>query len=595
MITALRRAFAREGVTRPIAPHAPRTALGRYVFSCDHKTIGVQFFVLASLMLLVGGLLALLMRYQLAYPFTKVPLVGDWLFPETGGAMTAEAYNQILTLHGTVMVFFVVIPMLTGAFGNYLIPLMIGAPDMAFPRMNALSFWMLVPGVGCLAMSALSPGGGPGAGWTSYPPLSTVPEFAAETFSGQTWWMLAVTFAGLSSLLGSINYLVTVVTMRAPGLTALRMPLTVWGLCVAATLQLLALPVLTSATALMALDRVTGAALFASSGQPLLWQHLFWFYSHPAVYVMVLPAMGIVSDVLSVHARKPVFGYVPMVAAMSAIAGLGFLAWGHHMFTSGMDPRLEMAFLASTMFIALPSGIKTFNWIATLWGGRLRLTTANLFAIGFVAQFVIGGLSGLWLASTPVDGYLHDTYAIVAHFHYIVFGASLFAFFAGVHHWFPKVTGRRMSEGLGRLHFAGTFVGTNAVFLLMHQLGFRGMIRRTADPTVQEGVAALQGLNVFITWAAVALVATQALFVLNLLYGLVLSPRSRENPWDAASLEWEAASPPPPGNFRAPLVVARGPYAYRVGDREGGPDFERQAAPAGGRAEGSVGAAMGAT
>ena len=570
-----------------VAVHEPKSAWTRYVFSTDHKTIGVQFFALGAIMLLFGGLLALMMRFQLAWPFAKVPIVGEWLFPGTGGAMTPEAYTALLTLHGTVMVFYVVIPLLTGAFGNYLIPLMIGAPDMAFPRMNALAFWLLVPGVFCLVASAFSPGGGAGAGWTAYPPLSTVGAFAPGSLSGQTWWLLAVTFAGLSSMLGSLNYLVTVVKMRAPGLRAFRLPLTVWGMCIAASIQLFALPVLTSGTAIMIVDRVFGAAMFTpahaasgAGGQPLLWQHLFWFYSHPAVYVMVLPAMGIVSDILSVHSRKPVFGYRPMVFAMLSIGGLGFAVWGHHMFTSGMDPRLEMAFLASTMFIALPSGVKTFNWIATLWGGRVRLTTANLFAIGFVAQFVIGGLSGLWLASTPIDGYMHDTYAVVAHFHYIVFGASLFALFAGIYHWWPKFTGKRMHEGLGRLHFLGTFVGTNAVFLVMHQLGFRGMIRRTADPTIQDGVGALQGLNVFITWSAVGLVLFQLIFVLNVVYGLFVARRAEENPWEAASLEWETISPPPPGNFRRVLRVERGPYEYSVCPNSARPsvDFRRQAA-----------------
>lgn len=585
----LRAVFGRETSIQSVPVHEPRGVLGRYVFSTDHKVIGIQFFLLGLVMLAFGGFLALLMRYQLAWPFTKVPIVGEWLFPGTGGAMTPEVYTALFTLHGTVMVFFVVIPLLTGAFGNYLIPMMIGAPDMAFPRMNALAFWMLTPGVACLVMSMLSPGGGSGAGWTAYPPLSTVGHFAPGSLSGQSWWLMAVTFAGVSSLLGALNYVVTVVKMRAPGLTAMRMPLTVWGLLIAALLQLFALPVLTSGTALMAVDRAFGAALFSpgnaadgAGGQPLLWQHLFWFYSHPAVYVMVLPAMGMVSDILSVHSRKPVFGYRPMVFAMMAIAGLGFIVWGHHMFTSGMDPRLEMAFLASTMLIAVPSGVKTFNWLGTLWGARIRLTTANLFAIGFVAQFVIGGLSGLWLASTPIDSYMHDTYTVVAHFHYIVFGASLFALFGGIYHWWPKFTGRRMHEGLGRIHFVGTFLGTNAVFLMMHQLGLRGMIRRTADPLIQDSVASLQPLNVFITWAAVCLVTVQAVFLLNLVYGLFFARRGEENPWRAASLEWESASPPPAGNFRRVLWVERGPYEYSVRP-ENEVDYLPQAAPMDGR------------
>jgi len=561
---------------RAVPVHTPVGTFRRTIFATDHKTIGVQFLLTGAFMGLLGGLLALVMRSQVAWPGARVPLIGEALFPGTGGAVPPDVYAALFTMHGTIMTFFVIIPLLTGAFGNYLIPLMIGAPDMAFPRLNALSYWLLWPGIVCMLLAFGAPGGGPGAGWTAYAPLSTVGAYSAGSLDGQTYWLLGVTFAGLSSLVGSINYLVTVVKMRAPGVTFGRLPLTVWGLCLAALIQLLALPVLTSAVALMASDRALGTGFFGSmhggpgaSGEPLLWQHLFWFYSHPAVYVMVLPAMGLVSDILSTHARKAIFGYRVMVGSLAAIAGLGFLVWGHHMFTSGMDPRLEVGFLASTTLIALPSGIKVFNWIATLWGGRVRLTAAMQCAIGFVTLFVIGGLSGLWLASTPNDGYLHDTYTVVAHFHYIVVGGTVLALFGGVYHWFPKMFGRRLSESLGTVHFVGTFVLLNCVFLPMHQLGFAGMIRRTADPYALPGMEVLQPLNAFVTWSAALLGLWQLWFVVNVVLSLIAGPAAGRNPWRALGLEWCAASPPGPGNFVgvpvASVAMAVGPYDYGLG------------------------------
>jgi cytochrome c oxidase subunit 1 len=553
---------------RVVPAHAPTGAFRRYVLSTDHKTIGVQFLVTGAFMALLGALLALVMRVQIAWPGAEVPIVGASLFPGTGGSVPPDVYAALFTMHGTIMTFFVIIPLLTGAFGNYLIPLMIGAHDMAFPRLNALSYWLLWPGIVCMLLAFGAPGGGPGSGWTAYAPLSTIGAYAPGSQGGQTYWLLGVTFAGLSSLVGSINYLVTVAKMRAPGLTLGKLPLTVWGLCIAAVIQLLALPVLTSGAALMAMDRALGTGFFSPSqgnGEPLLWQHLFWFYSHPAVYVMVLPAMGLVSDILSTHARKAIFGYGAMVLSMLSIAGLGFIVWGHHMFTSGMDPRLEVGFLASTSLIALPSGVKVFNWIATLWGGRLRLTAAMQCAIGFVALFVIGGLSGLWLASTPNDAYLHDTYTVVAHFHYIVVGGSLLAMFGAVYHWFPKMFGRRLSEGLGTIHFVGTFVLLNCVFLPMHQLGFAGMIRRSSDPYTLPGMEALQPLNAFVTWSAMLLGLWQLWFLANIVLSLVAGAAAGRNPWRARGLEWLAASPPGPGNFDAPVAVTDGPYAYGLG------------------------------
>lgn len=571
---------------------APRGFLAKYVFSLDHKVIGLQYLFTSLAMLAIGAALALAIRWQLAWPWTEMPIVGRALFPHTGRVISPEFYTALFTMHGTVMVFFVVIPLLVGAFGNYLIPLMIGARDMALPKLNLLSYWSMLPAIACLLASFFVEGGAASAGWTSYPPLATLSAAAPGSAGGQTLWLVAIAFVGVSSLLGAINYVTTVIKMRAPGMTLLRMPLTVWGLFVSSVLQLLALPVLTAGTLLQLADRGLGTGFFtpagllvnqvspealgnATGGSPLLWQHLFWFYSHPAVYVMVLPAMGIVSDVLAVHARKPVFGYKPMVFAMCAIAFLGFLVWGHHMFTSGMYAQMGTAFMLTTMLIALPSAVKTFNWLATLWGGRIRLTSAMLFAIGFVSMFVIGGLSGLWLAATPVDVYAHDTYLVVAHFHYIVFGASVFGAFAGMYHWAPKMFGRAFDERLGRLHFAGTFLLTNAVFLLMHQLGIAGLMRRTADPYAYAIYAQLRGVNVFITWSAIALVAWQAFFLVNFAWTLLRAREGVRNPWRAASLEWETASPPPHGNFDARLEVARGPYEY--GDPAARDDFAPQA------------------
>jgi cytochrome c oxidase subunit 1 len=558
--------------------HAELGFVRRYVFSTDHKVIGLQFLFSGLFFLAVGGALAMAMRHQLAWPWRPVPGVAS-LFPETGGAMTPEFYTALLTMHGTLMIFFVVIPLLNGAFGNFLIPLLIGAPDMAFPKLNLLGYWLMVPAFACAMASFFVEGGAASAGWTAYPPLSTL----GSAHAGQTLWIVALTFVGIASLLGSINYVTTIVKMRAPGLSMMRLPLSVWGLFIAALLQLFALPVLTSAGVLQLLDRTlhTGfftpqnllvnnlspeAADIATGGQPLLWQHLFWFYSHPAVYVMVLPAMGIVSDVIAVNARKPIFGYRPMVYSLIAIATLGFIVWGHHMFTSGMNPAIGMAFMLSTIMIALPSAIKVFNWLATLWRARIRLSAAMLYALGFLSMFIVGGLSGIWMAATPVDVYIHDTYIVVAHFHYLVMGGSVLALFAAIHHWFPKMFGRRMNEPIGKLHFAGTFVLTNGVFFMMHHLGLAGLHRRTADPYEFGIFAQLQPINQMITFCAFALFAWQILFVINFFHSMFWGVRVGRNPWQANTLEWEAPSPARHGNFDRPLRVLRGPYEYAVRD-----------------------------
>jgi cytochrome c oxidase subunit 1 len=567
------------GTVREHHDHHELGFLRKYVFSCDHKVIGIQFMFTGLVFFLLGGLMAMAIRWQLAWPWTEMPVIGGILFPETGKVISPEFYTMLFTMHGTIMIFFVIIPLLTGAFGNFLIPLMIGAPDMAFPRLNMFGYWAMLPAIFFALASFAVEGFGPAAGWTAYPPLSTIESAAPGSMTGQTFWLMALTWVGASSMMGAVNYVTTIVKMRAPGMTLMRMPLSIWSLFIAALLQLFALPVLTAASIMQLLDRIVHTGFFtptnlvinqlspegmgaAAGGQPLLWQHLFWFYSHPAVYIMVVPAMGLVSDILSVHARKPIFGYKPMVYSMSAIAGLGFIVWGHHMFASGMDPRVGMLMMVSTVLIALPSAIKVFNWLGTIWGARIRLTTPMLNALGFVAMFIIGGLSGIWMAATPVDIYIHDTYIVVAHFHYVVFAGSVFAIFAGIYHWFPKMFGRVMNETLGKIHFVGTFIFTNGVFYMMHQLGIAGLMRRTADPYAYEIYAHLQPLNQFISISAFCLMGWQIFFVVNLFHSLFWGKRVGRNPWKACSLEWDAPSPPGHGNFDHELEVYRGPYEY---------------------------------
>ncbi len=434
-------------------------------------------------------------------------------------ALTTDAYLQLFTMHASIMIFFVIIPMLVGGFGNFLIPLMIGARDMAFPKLNMLSYWLAAPAGAVMLASFWTTGGAAGGGWTMYPPL------AGSAFTpqlGTTLWIGSVGLVGFSSVVGAINYITTIINMRAPGMTMFRMPLTVWSLLITSALALFATPVLTAAMVLLLLDRTLGTLFFipAAGGQPLMWQHLFWFYSHPAVYIMILPAMGVTSDILACYARKPIFGYKPMIYAMAAITGLGFIVWGHHMFQSGMNPVMGTTFMASTIMIAVPSAIKTFNWLGTLWGGNIRFTPAMLNALGFVSMFVIGGLSGIFMASAPVDIPIHDTYFIVAHIHYVLFGGSLFGIFAGIYHWFPKMFGRQLDQRWGTIHFVMTIVAFNGTFFLMHILGIGGHPRRYASimeyPTLQH----LQPLNVFMTICAMMLGMAQIPFFYNVFMSL---------------------------------------------------------------------------
>jgi cytochrome c oxidase subunit 1 len=535
-----------------------------YIFSTDHKMIARQFLFLGLFMMILGGLMALMIRWELAWPETQVP--GTRWIPEpfmTDGYMNPSFYNQLFTMHATIMVFFVVMPILVGCFGNFLIPLMIGARDMAFPVLNMLSFWVgAVSGVVMLA-GFFVPGGHAAGGWTSYAPLTAVTQYTGVNW-GQNLWCISLIILGISSLMGSINYITTIVNMRAPGMTFFRMPLVIWSLFIVAILLLLALPVLTSALAMLLLDRMAGTSFFlpAGGGEPLLWQHLFWFFGHPEVYILILPAMGIGSDILTVFARKPIFGYRAMAFSMIGLAFLSWIVWGHHMFQSGMNPALGTGFMISTMVIALPSAIKTFNWLGTLWGGSIRFTTPMLNALAFVSMFVIGGLSGIYMASTPVDIFIHDTYYIVAHIHYVVFGGSVFGIFAAIYYWFPKMFGRMMNETLGKIHFWPTFIAFNCTFFPMHILGIGGHMRRIYNPMQYEFLKPLQPVNVFITVSAIGLGLAQIPFVINFFWSLFAGKKAERNPWKANTLEWVAPSPPPHGNFETIPVVYRGPYEY---------------------------------
>jgi cytochrome c oxidase subunit 1 len=570
--------------------------LRKYIFSEDHKIIGIQFLFSGLIFFLIGGILALLVRLQVGFPQGTIPYIGRWFPASWGERMSPDFYAMIFSMHATIMIFFVIIPLLTGAFGNFTIPLMIGARDMAFPKLNMMSYWFMWPAFAVILSSFFVEGGAGASGWTSYPLLASATMPAGEGFHspasphsghGQICWLVALLFVGVSSMMGSVNYLTTIINLRAPGMTLFRMPMTVWAMFITAILQAMALPVLTVALILQLLDKTINTTFFLppggmafgnwhtgpGGGQTLLWQHLFWFYSHPAVYIMILPAMGMVSDIISTFARKHLFGYKPMVLAIAGIAGLGFIVWGHHMFQSGMDPRLGTGFMIATIMIALPSAVKTFNWLGTVWGANIQYTTAMLNALAFVAMFVIGGLSGIFMAATPVDVYFHDTYFIVAHIHYVLFMSSIFGIFGGIYYWFPKMFGRLMNEKWGKVHFALTFLFSNCTFFPMHIIGIAGHPRRYYDSTLYRFLDNVQPLNQFMTISALLLGLAQIIFLVNFFWSLFRGAKAGMNPWHSNTLEWTAPSPPPHGNFEETPIVRRGPYEY------GNPDIEEDYLP----------------
>ncbi len=557
----------------------PTTFFRKYVWSYDHKVIGKQYLWTSLIFLILGGTLAMLLRWQIAYPNQPVPILGSLLksafFFDANGAITPNGYLQLGTMHGLVMVFFVIIPMIVGAFGNFLIPLHIGARDVAFPLLNAVSYWLYLPSGLLMFAAFFVDKGAAAAGWTSYPPLSDVAG-ASPSGLGMNLVLLALFFGGFSSIVGGLNFLVTIVKMRAPGMTWSRLPLVTWAQFITAVFQTLATPMLAAAGAMLLFDRLTGSSFFlpeglmisgspasnTGGGFPVLFQHIFWFYAHPAVYILILPTMGMASDVLATFSRKPIFGYKAMVVSMASIMGLGFIVWGHHMFLSGMNPRLGMAFMVSTVFIALPSGVKCFNWLGTLWGGAIRLKGPMLYAVSFVSMFIIGGLSGIFMASTPVDVYIHDTYYIIAHFHYVVFGATIFAVYAGLTFWFPKVFGRMMNDKLSKIHWFLSFLFFNLAFFPMHFIGEAGHMRRLASSTGYEFLNVYAPMNEFITLMAFALGVSQIIFMWNFIHSMFWGEKAPDNPWEGNTLEWTIKNPVPMHNFDVIPTVYRGPYEY---------------------------------
>jgi len=531
--------------TRTSAPHAvldhihpePESFVRKYVFSIDHKVIGIQYMVVGLIFFVIAGLLAEVIRVQLLHP--------------DGRFLGGEQYNQVYSMHGSAMVWLVIIPLVTGGFGNFIMPLMIGARDVAFPWLNMASFWMFPPAGLLLFGSFLI--GAPDAGWTEYPPISLLGP------PGTSMWCAAIFLIGISSTLTGINFLVTILKMRAPGMTFTRMPLFVWAQVATAALSMVATTALAGALAALFIERQFGVPFYdpAKGGSPLLWQHMFWFYSHPAVYIMILPAFGIISEVLPTFARKPIFGYKMIAFSSVAIALLGFMVWAHHMFTSGMVPWLQLPFMILTMIVAIPTGVKIFGWVATLWGGSIHFSSAMLFAVGFILTFTLGGITGVYLAAVPVDLHAHGTYFIVAHFHYVLFGGSVFGIFAGLYYWWPKITGRMMNETLGKWHFWAAFISFNCTFLPMHWLGLLGMPRRVAvyDPQFTFW-------NQFASVSSFVLAASTLLLFYNMANSLARGKKAGPNPWGGRTLEWMISSPPPYYNFKKVPAVLGLPYDF---------------------------------
>ncbi|PZN12489.1 MAG: cytochrome c oxidase subunit I [Bacillota bacterium] len=557
--------------------HEPRSFWRRYVFSTDHKVIGIQFLVTSLLMAAVGGFLAMLMRLQLGWPGREWPLL-EAIMPNAfkGGKMNPDFFYGAVTMHGTIMVFFFLTTALSGGFANFLIPLQIGARDMAFPVLNMISYWLFPVAIIFAVASFFVEGGAPGTGWTAYTPLSVREPV------GQTLWLISVFILMLAFLAGGINYITTTLNMRTKGMSMSRLPLTVWALFLTALVGLFAFPPLMAAVLMLLFDRLGGTSFFIpdGGGDPILYQHLFWFFGHPEVYIVILPAMGIVSEVLATSVRKPIFGYRYMVGSMVAISTLSFLVWGHHMFASGMSPDLGTIFMATTLAIGIPSAVKVFSWLATIYRGKMRFTSAALFAVGFVSLFITGGITGIVLGNPSTDLYFHDTYMVVGHFHLVMGAAALFGLFAGIYHWFPKMFGRMMNERLGKIHFALTFLGIYGTFFPMHFLGTAGMPRRIYDWHAYSFLQDMDLLNVVISVSAFVVGAAQLIFAYNFFYSMFRGPKAERNPWQANTLEWWAPSPPPHGNWdETEPVVYRWPYEYSAKDAPPGTDHIPQWVP----------------
>jgi len=517
-------------VLTPAASATYRGGLYEWLTTTDHKKIGIMYVINSFIFFLIAGVLALGVRAELAQPGLQF-------------LQDEHVYNELFTMHATIMIFLFVIPILAG-LGNYAVPLQIGAPDMAFPRINALSLWML-PLAGILLVSSFFTGGAAAAGWTSYPPLSADGPLKSPG-AGQDLWIVGVILIGTSSILGAINFLVTIFKMRAPGMTLFRMPIMVWTVLVTSVLVLMATPVITSALVMLFIDRNYGGHFFDpfGGGNAVLYQNIFWFYSHPAVYVMVLPAMGVISEVLPVFSRKPLFGYKAFIFATAGIGALGFSVWAHHMFTTGAVFLPFFSLL--TFMIAVPTGVKMFNWVFTMFRGQLTFSTPLIFALGFLTMFLIGGINGAFSASVPVDFALHDTYWVVAHLHYVLFGGSVFGVFAGIYYWFPKMSGRMLDETLGKVHFVIMFVGFNLTFFPMHMLGLAGMPRRIAD---YSGTAGWNDWNLAATIGGFLIAASILPFIWNVFISLRNGKIAGDDPWEGNTLEWATSSPPPPYNF----------------------------------------------
>jgi len=551
---------------RPTRPedhsgHGARSWRDYFRVNTDHKVIGVQYVVTSFFFLLVGGLMAMLMRAELAQPGARF--------------VDANTYNGLFSVHASLLIFLFVIPVFAG-LANYVLPLMIGAPDMAFPRLNALSFWLLPIAGTMMIASFFAPGGSFASGWTAYAPLSDTAPL------GQSFFTIAVQFAGASSIATALNFLVTIITMRAPGMSFFRMPLLVWANFATSLLVVIATPFIAASQFFVLLDRALGFNFFNAGhgGDVLMYQHVFWFYSHPAVYIMMLPGFGIVSEILAVKSRKPIFGYRMMAFSLLAIVVLGFTVWAHHMFVSGMQSWIRIPMMITTAIIAVPTGIKIFSWLATIWRGVLKIDTPMLFALGFLTMFTLGGISGVMLSMIPFDIHVSDTYFIVAHIHYVLFGGSLFTIYAGVYYWYPKMTGRMYDEKLGKIHFWMTFIFFNATFAPMHVLGIDGMPRRVADYATKYA-----GWNLFISLASFVLGLSTLIFLYNMVASWRGGIRAPGNPWRALTLEWQVSSPPPVFNFDTLPTVVGGPYEYGVpgavhGVFRGGAEV-RQPSPAG--------------